>query len=140
MRGWPAFLLAAGIILAAASQYASAGSLSIQLSVIQANYTPGQALSGLISVSYDFLLPRSAVMQAYMNEQAWEQTLATGYANYWSTSRNELWRKGATSGDWQKVKEIYLDCDNDAVLLLVEQQGKGACHTGSYSCFYTKVF
>src|SRR3989338_699635 len=76
------------------------------------------------------------LMQAYMNEQAWKETLQTGYAVYWSTSRNELWRKGATSGDLQKVKEIYLDCDKDAVLLKVKQIGVGACHTGSYSCFY----
>ena len=95
---------------------------------------------GLVVAIAQEAITKQVLMQAYMNEQAWEQTLATGYANYWSTSRNELWRKGATSGDWQKVKEIYLDCDNDAVLLLVEQQGKGACHTGSYSCFYTKVF
>ena len=94
---------------------------------------------GLVVAIAQEATTKQVLMQAYMNEQAWKETLATGYATYWSTSRNEIWRKGATSGDWQKVKEVYLDCDNDAVLLLVEQQGKGACHTGNYSCFFSKV-
>ena len=88
----------------------------------------------VVAITQDFTT-RQVLMQAYMNLQAWQETLRTGYATYWSTSRNELWLKGATSGDLQKVREIYLDCDKDAVLLLVDQQGKGACHTGSYSCF-----
>ncbi len=94
---------------------------------------------GLVVAIAQEVATKNVLMQAYMNEQAWEETLRTGYAVYWSTSRKKLWRKGETSGDWQKIKEIYLDCDNDAVLLLVEQQGKGACHTGNYSCFFRKV-
>ncbi|MBI2141318.1 phosphoribosyl-AMP cyclohydrolase [Candidatus Woesearchaeota archaeon] len=95
---------------------------------------------GLVVAIAQEVATKQVLMQAYMNREAWAETLKTGYATYWSTSRNELWRKGATSGDWQPVKEIYVDCDSDAVLLVVEQQGKGACHTGNYSCFYTKVF
>ncbi len=92
----------------------------------------------VVAVAQDYLTGQ-VLMQAYMNPEAWAATVETGLATYWSTSRNELWRKGATSGDWQAVKEIYLDCDSDAVLLKVEQQGKGACHTGEYSCFYRRV-
>ncbi len=79
------------------------------------------------------------LMLAYMNEEAWEKTLDTRVATYWSRSRNELWVKGATSGHVQRVTEIRVDCDNDTVLLKVEQVGGGACHTGHRSCFYRKV-
>ncbi len=92
----------------------------------------------VVAIAKDFAT-REVLMQAYMNGQAWKETLETGFATYWSTSRDELWRKGATSGDWQVVKEIRIDCDNDAVLLLVEQKGRGACHTGNYSCFYRRA-
>ncbi len=79
------------------------------------------------------------LMQGYMSAESWEQTLKTGTAWYWSTSRQELWNKGSTSGDYQRIKGIKIDCDRDSVLLLVEQRGKGACHTGNYSCFYGTV-
>jgi phosphoribosyl-AMP cyclohydrolase len=75
-------------------------------------------------------------MLAYMNEDAWRKTLETGEAHYWSRSRREIWHKGGTSGNVQKVRALRLDCDNDTVLLLVEQQGGAACHTGRRSCFY----
>ena len=75
------------------------------------------------------------LMLAYMNEDAWRKTLETGEAHYWSRSRRELWHKGGTSGNVQKVRALRLDCDNDTVLLLVEQGG-AACHTGRRSCFY----
>lgn len=78
------------------------------------------------------------LMQAYMNEEAYEKTLETGYAHYWSRSRKKLWKKGEESGHLQKVRAIYLDCDMDCVLLKVEQTGV-ACHTGNYTCFYTPV-
>lgn len=78
------------------------------------------------------------LMQAYMNEEAYEKTLETGYAHYWSRSRGKLWKKGEESGHVQKVRGIYLDCDRDCVLLKVEQEG-AACHTGNYTCFYTSV-
>jgi phosphoribosyl-AMP cyclohydrolase len=76
---------------------------------------------------------------AWMNRQALEQTVETGHAVYWSRSRNKLWRKGEESGNVQKVLELRLDCDSDAVLLKVEQAGGIACHTGRESCFYRKL-
>lgn len=79
------------------------------------------------------------LMLAYMNQASWEKTLETGEAHYWSRSRNEIWRKGGTSGHVQKVREILVDCDGDTVLLRVEQVGGAACHTGYESCFYRKV-
>jgi phosphoribosyl-AMP cyclohydrolase len=79
------------------------------------------------------------LMLAYMNEEAFEKTLATGNATYFSRSRNTLWIKGESSGNVQQVKEIRIDCDNDTVLLKVEQLGGAACHTGYRSCFYRKV-
>jgi phosphoribosyl-AMP cyclohydrolase len=79
------------------------------------------------------------LMLAYMNEQAWNATLETGEAHYWSRSRQELWHKGGTSGHVQKVKSIRLDCDSDTVLLLIEQIGGVACHKGYRSCFYREL-
>lgn len=80
------------------------------------------------------------LMVAYMNEEALRLTLETGIAHYWSRSRNELWRKGDTSGQVQTVVEMRTDCDQDAIQLVVEAGGDGkACHTGRRSCFYRKV-
>jgi len=79
------------------------------------------------------------LMLAYMNQDAWEKTLETGKATYFSRSRQKLWIKGETSGNLQMVKEILVDCDDDTVLLKVEQIGGAACHTGHKSCFYRKV-
>jgi len=79
------------------------------------------------------------LMVAYMNRSAWEQTLASGQACYYSTSRNKLWVKGETSGNVQDVKEIRVDCDGDAVLLKVHQRGGAACHEGYKSCFFRTV-
>lgn len=79
------------------------------------------------------------LMVAYMNREAWEQTLATATACYWSTSRNALWVKGETSGNVQDVKEIRVDCDQDTVLLKVHQRGGAACHEGYKSCFFRTV-
>ena len=79
------------------------------------------------------------LMLAFMNKEAWEATLKTGKATYYSRSRNQLWVKGETSGHVQLVKEIRVDCDNDTVLLKVEQLGGAACHMGYKSCFYQKV-
>lgn len=78
------------------------------------------------------------LMLAYMNELAWEKTVETGKAHYWSRSRQKLWLKGEESGHVQVVKEIYLDCDLDTILLKVEQRGGAACHTGFESCFYRR--
>jgi phosphoribosyl-AMP cyclohydrolase len=79
------------------------------------------------------------LMVAHMNRDAWNETLATGRAVYFSRSRARLWPKGEESGNYQNVKEIYVDCDGDTVLLKVEQIGGAACHEGYPSCFYREV-
>ncbi len=78
------------------------------------------------------------LMLAYMNKESLAKTLETGYTWFWSRSRQELWNKGATSGHLQKVISIYGDCDDDTLLIKVEQTGP-ACHTGSKSCFFNEV-
>ena len=78
------------------------------------------------------------LMLAWMNHEAIQETVATGKAVYWSRSRQKLWRKGEQSGHQQLIKEIRLDCDTDVVLLIVEQLGGIACHTGRKSCFYKR--
>lgn len=82
---------------------------------------------------------KTVLMLAYMNKESLKKTLETGYTWFWSRSRQELWNKGATSGHLQKVYEIYGDCDDDTLLVYVEQTG-AACHTGSYSCFFNKIY
>ncbi len=79
------------------------------------------------------------LMSAWMNREAFERTLATGQAVYWSRSRQALWRKGETSGFTQQVKSLYIDCDGDCVLMRVEQRGGAACHTGRRSCFFRRA-
>ncbi|MDD6644959.1 MAG: phosphoribosyl-AMP cyclohydrolase [Oscillospiraceae bacterium] len=78
------------------------------------------------------------LMVAWMNRESMAKTLETGYTWFWSRSRQELWNKGATSGHLQKVIEIYSDCDDDTLLVKVEQTG-AACHTGNHSCFFKKI-
>ncbi len=78
------------------------------------------------------------LMLGYMNEESLQETLRSGYATYWSRSRNELWKKGETSGHYQHVQEILVDCDVDTILIKVIQDG-AACHTGHYSCFYRDI-
>lgn len=78
------------------------------------------------------------LMLAYMNQESLKRTLESGYTWFWSRSRQKLWNKGATSGHLQKVVAMYSDCDNDTLLVQVEQTG-AACHTGHHSCFYTKM-
>lgn len=79
------------------------------------------------------------LMLGFMNPEAWETTLKTGKATFYSRTRNTLWIKGETSGHVQQVREIRVDCDNDTVLLKVKQIGGAACHTGHKSCFYRKI-
>ena len=79
------------------------------------------------------------LMFAWMNREALELSQAEGYAVYWSRSRNKLWRKGEESGHKQKIAGIFLDCDEDVILLMVEQIGGIACHTGRESCFYRQL-
>ena len=76
------------------------------------------------------------LMMAWMNADSLRETMATGRTWFWSRSRQEYWCKGETSGDRQYVREAYYDCDADTLLLIVEQEGNGACHTGEYSCFF----
>ena len=91
---------------------------------------------GLVAAIAQDVLSREVLMLAWMNRQSLQLTLSTGDAHYWSRSRQMLWKKGETSGHIQHVKELRLDCDGDALLLLVEQAGGVACHTGRRRCFY----
>lgn len=90
---------------------------------------------GLICAIAQDIESGEVLMQAYMNDEALEMTLQTGYAHYFSRSRNKLWRKGEESGHVQKVISISFDCDRDCVLMKIQQTG-AACHTGEYSCFF----
>ena len=78
----------------------------------------------------------AVLMLGYMNEESLRRTLETGRTWFWSRSRQEYWCKGETSGDRQWVREAYYDCDGDTLLFVVEQEGRGACHTGERTCFY----
>ncbi len=91
---------------------------------------------GLVPVITQDAKSREVLMLAYMDKTAWEATLRTGEAHYYSRSRNKLWHKGEESGNVQRVKAVRLDCDADTVLLLVEQVGGAACHEGYMSCFF----
>jgi len=95
-------------------------------------------LGGLVPAVVQDYHSGEVLMVAFMNEEAWRRTLETGRATYWSRSRGELWVKGATSGNYQEVKEIYVDCDSDTLLLKVIQRG-AACHTGYRSCFFRRL-
>ena len=100
----------------------------------------------LAAVSYgdDGLVPAivqeegtgTILMFAWMNEATLRQSLEEGRTVFWSRSRQEVWRKGDTSGDRQYIRSAHYDCDGDVLLFVVEQEGKGACHTGAFSCFY----
>jgi len=93
---------------------------------------------GLIPVVVQDATSKAVLMLAYTNREALEKTLSTGYAHYWSRSRNQLWMKGETSGHTQKIKDILVDCDYDTLLFVVEQKGP-ACHTGNETCFHNKL-
>lgn len=97
-----------------------------------------EKMGGIIPAIVQDYKTNEVLMLAFMNEEAWERTLETGLAHYYSRTRKCLWQKGKSSGHVQKVKEIYVDCDKDTVLLKVEQIG-AACHTGYRSCFYRKL-
>jgi phosphoribosyl-AMP cyclohydrolase len=94
---------------------------------------------GLVPAIVQDHASRKVLMLAYVNQSSWEKTLETGEAHYWSRSRREIWHKGGTSGHVQRIKEIFVDCDNDTVLLKVEQVGGAACHTGFETCFHRKI-
>ena len=94
---------------------------------------------GLVPVVIQEAGSNDVLMVAWMNREALKLTVQTNEAHYWSRSRRKLWHKGEESGHVQKVKEICLDCDNDVLLLRVEQVGEIACHTGRHSCFFNKL-
>ncbi|MEJ5361300.1 MAG: phosphoribosyl-AMP cyclohydrolase [Spirochaetota bacterium] len=96
-------------------------------------------LDGLVPAVAQDYKTGEILMVAFMNKEAFELTLKTGIVHYWSRSRKQLWKKGESSGNVQEVKEIRIDCDNDCVLLKINQIGHAACHTGYRSCFYRVV-
>ncbi|EJF90749.1 phosphoribosyl-AMP cyclohydrolase [Bartonella tamiae] len=103
-------------------------------------FSPRFDANGLIVAVVSDADTLEVLMVAYMNEQALNQTLKTGIAHYWSRSRNTLWKKGETSGNFQDIEEIRVDCDQDALWLKVKVRGSGpTCHTGRKSCFYRRM-
>ncbi|MFT7600182.1 MAG: phosphoribosyl-AMP cyclohydrolase [Acidimicrobiales bacterium] len=106
--------------------------------------TPTDDQLGAVKYDGDGLVPAivqddsngSVLMMAYMNAETLELSLAEGRTVFWSRSRQEVWRKGETSGERQWIRSAAYDCDGDTLLFRVEQEGNGACHTGEYSCFY----
>lgn len=102
-------------------------------------FTPKFDANGLVTVVVTDAKSGDVLMVAHMNEEAIRKTVASGEAWYYSRSRKTLWRKGETSGHTQRVVELRVDCDQDALWLKVEQAGEGACHTGRRSCFYRAV-
>ena len=94
---------------------------------------------GLITAIAQDRATGKVVMLGWMNRETLTETLETKRMVYWSRSRQERWMKGETSGDVQDVLEAYYDCDADALLFMVDQQGKGACHTGEFSCFHRRL-
>ena len=101
--------------------------------MIEIDFKKGE---GLIPVIIQDGTTKEVLMLGYMNRESWEKTLAMKKAAFWSRSRRKLWVKGETSGHFQLIREIYLDCDGDALLIQVEQVGGAACHTGFRSCFH----
>lgn len=119
--------------------------MSIETATPASTFAPEKLLDvvrfdkdGLVAAIAQDAASGRVLMLAYMNRESLELTLRDRKACYWSRSRKELWLKGATSGNFQLVKEIYLDCDGDALVMKVEQT-EGACHNGYESCFYRKV-
>lgn len=92
--------------------------------------------NGLVPVIAQDVETKAVLMMAWMNAETLRMTLEEGRMVYWSRSRREVWRKGDTSGDRQFVRAAWYDCDGDTLLFMVEQEGRGACHTGDYSCFH----
>ena len=93
---------------------------------------------GLVPAVVQDVKTKAVVMLAYMNAESLRLTVETGYTWFWSRSRQELWNKGATSGNTQRVRELYYDCDEDCLLCRVDPAGP-ACHTGAHSCFYRQI-
>ncbi len=98
-----------------------------------------EKMGGLVPAVVQDHRSGEVLMLGFMNREAWQATLETGRATFYSRTRNALWVKGMTSGHVQRIMEIRVDCDDDTVLLKVEQVGGAACHTGYRSCFYRRV-
>jgi phosphoribosyl-AMP cyclohydrolase len=119
-------------------------SMSAMPSGVRIEATPEQLstikydASGLVAAIAQDFDTKAVLMLAWMNAETLQATLETGRMVYWSRSRQEVWRKGDTSGDRQFVREAYYDCDADVLLFMVEQEGNGACHTGEFSCFFRR--
>jgi phosphoribosyl-AMP cyclohydrolase len=94
---------------------------------------------GIVPVIVQDFKSGDVLMLAYMNNEAFKLTQTTGNAHYWSRSKNRIWKKGESSGHLQIVKEVYLDCDSDTILLKVDQIGEAACHEGYRSCFFRRI-
>ena len=105
---------------------------------VEARPLPVFGADGLVPAIVQDARSGAVLMLAHMNREAWEETLRTGMATFWSRSRGELWRKGASSGNTMQVRAVRLDCDRDTVLLDVDPAGP-ACHTGATSCFFEDV-
>jgi len=104
-----------------------------------ADFAPRFDANGLIVCITVEAGTREILMVAYMNEEAWQKTLETGKAHYYSRSRKGAWFKGEESGNFQEVKDAFIDCDNDTILLQVNQIGGAACHEGYKSCFFRRI-
>lgn len=98
-----------------------------------------KGINGLLPAIAQDHVSHEILMLAYINKEAWQKTLETGMAHYWSRSRNALWLKGESSGHVQRIHGVFIDCDADTVVFKVEQEGGAACHTGHRSCFYRRV-
>ena len=98
-----------------------------------------KSAEGLLPVIAQDYLSGDVLMLAYINEEAWNKTLETGLAHYWSRSRNQIWLKGESSGYVQDIKEILVDCEADSVIYKVDQRGGAACHRGFPTCFHQKL-
>jgi phosphoribosyl-AMP cyclohydrolase/phosphoribosyl-ATP pyrophosphohydrolase/phosphoribosyl-AMP cyclohydrolase len=92
---------------------------------------------GLVAAIVQDVETRAVLMMAWMNAETLRMSLEQGRTVFWSRSRQEVWRKGDTSGDRQFIRSAHYDCDGDTLLFLVEQEGRGACHTGAYTCFFS---
>lgn len=106
-----------------------------ELKIDDLDFSKGNGLIPVVVQDYE---TKQILMLAYANKEALEKTIKTGLAHYWSRSRNQLWLKGETSGNYQRIVEIRVDCDNDTILYIVKPEGP-ACHTGNFSCFYRKL-
>jgi phosphoribosyl-AMP cyclohydrolase len=122
------------------NSFTDAAALSLDQLEAGTVFAPRFDAAGLVTAVTVEAGSNTVLMLAHMNAEALDRTIATGEVHYWSRSRNRLWKKGETSGEVQRLVEIRVDCDQDALVVIVEQTGRGAaCHTGRKSCFYRRV-